>query len=685
MHLTCRWRDHSEERGGSVVMMFIDRLEGGARTLLPSAVLCDTWLADEQRFGDTLAGLESGRVLGRWPGELETDAAVRLAQAVGNKPTWSSYAQTPPVAQKLAERARQQPLDLEIGRHLQHLQHVCHRPRLHLRIEEERVPVARARRIPVRSVADLVSHPGDWEHRTLRSIQPSRVLAQQVEDEWNLYENRVAARLVDHLLAYVAKRLEELRKIKEILEVGRDHSDKLRETSFRRAERITVLWSSTLESKTEEELRLTIKRLEHAQRDLQALLDAPLYQQIPRQRTIGLSLKPTNILVNDPHYRKVAALWRAWAKFGHKHQETAQQRAERRQHEATSWDQFVFHLVVRGFTALGWSHTQSANGWELTKTGWCPVQVSTDKQSVIHIRGTKTLRLLPICADLAGADPQAIQSHITQLDKLDGEVIVVHVGHPASLIDTDRAFGWSFAERTVLFACSPWSIDSEERMSRVLHGWLSRAAVPIYPATTMLPSLPSWPERLGDWLHYKGTHLVVFKKPTDKDLSEACIWATNKIKALNTQADRAKSAKQAFEIAPLNALSTFQKFIAESAEQLIGLASCPVCEKRGRVEARPGKLADGSDATWWAQCDDCASQWGTRSCTKCSTRYRILVPKIGINDLAALTCDHNWPDKVFGRDLWTQPCKQHPSQYFRCPNCGGCGNGRCTHCTSIDA
>jgi hypothetical protein len=179
---------------------------------LAEARLCDAWLADGQRFGDELVGLEPERARA-----LARTSWRRMPSFVSRKPSATSRrgtrcATTPPVAQKLAERARPQPLDLEIARHLQHLQHVCHKPRLHLRVEEERLPVSRARRTPVRAVAELVSHPGDWEHRTLRSIQPSRVLARQIEDEWNLYENRVAVRLVDHLLAYLAKRLEELAK-----------------------------------------------------------------------------------------------------------------------------------------------------------------------------------------------------------------------------------------------------------------------------------------------------------------------------------------------------------------------------------------------------------------------------------------------------------------------------------------
>ncbi len=663
---------------------FTARIDGKGRAL-PNPALCDAWLADELRFGDELVGLEPDRVLGRWPGELETDAVVRLAQAVGDEPTWDAHAQTPPVAQKLAERARPLPLDLEIVRHLQHLQHVCHRPRLHLRVEEERLPVSRARRVPVRAVAELVSHPGDWEHRTLRSIQPSRVLARQIEDEWNLYENRVAVRLVDHLLAYLAKRLEELGKIKEILDASRDYSQEMQRTSYRRSNRIAELWSNTLESKTEEELTRTMKRLELAQRDLQTLLDAPLYQRVPRRQTVALSLKPTNILVNDPHYRKVAALWRSWVKFGHKRQETAQQRAARRQREAAAWDRFLLHLVVRGFAALGWSATPSREGWALVKAGWLPVRVATDATGVVRVECGRTLRLLPICADLAGADPDAVQAQVELFDRSNGEVAIAHVGSGVALADADRASGWSIGGRAVLFPCSPWGIDSEERMARLLHGWLCRAAAPAYPVATTLRALPEWPGK-RDWLRQERDHLVAFRAPTESEASAARAWAAGKARELDMLAQRAKAAKQAFAVAPREAVTAFQQFVDRAADALVGMDNCPVCGAKGIVEPRPGKAADGSDATWWAMCA-CRSEWGTRPCTWCGSRYRALVPHTGLDTTAAAgaTPPRDWPDKVFGRDLWAQSCSTGTVGQFRCPDCGACSGGGCGRCSSRSA
>ncbi|RDV36437.1 hypothetical protein DV096_18450 [Bradymonadaceae bacterium TMQ3] len=665
-------------------MTLTSRIDGKERAL-PDLALCDAWLSDQQRFGDKLVGLDDEHVLGCRPGALEMDAVVQLAHAVGDDLSWEAYTTTPAVAQKLGERARLLPLDNHIVRYLQHLQYVCHRPRLHLRVEEERQPVSRARRIPVRAVADLMSHPGDWEHRTFRSIQPSKVLARQIEDDWDLYENRVAVHLVDHLLRYVARRLEELRKIKEVLDESQDHSREIQRTSYRRAKRIAKIWSQALDANTEKELLHTMKRLEFIQRDLQTLRDAPLYKHVSRRQAVALSLKPTNILVNDPHYRKVALLWRSWAKDGHRRQETSQQRVKRRQREAQAWDQFIVHLALRGFANLGWSPmTTDDGGWELSKLGWSPVRVIADGLGVVHIiSNCNELRLLPLCSDLTGSEQEPLLNAVKSFDSIDAEVVVAHVGGAAILRDADRASGWSIRSRAVLFACSPWSIDSEERMARVLHGWLSRAATKGYPLSEAMPALPNGLEE-QDWFRRKGDTLVAVRAPNDAEVSRAKSWVDRKARELDAEAQRKKTAKQSIADAPRKAVAAFRHFIYRASDQLAGIECCPVCGETGDVKPRPGKLPDSSDATWWAICRACQSEWGTRPCTSCDTPYRALIPSINL-DVSALAeaaaaFGREWRDKVFGRDVWAQPCARRPQDNVRCPNCGHCTDTSCTHC-----
>lgn len=642
--------------------------------------ICDLWLNDGRRVGEGHPDQ-----LGGWPAELDTDSFVRLAEVVGEGPDWQTLTATPAVAQKLGERARPQPLDMHIVAHLHHLQHVCHRPRMHLRIEEDRVPVSRARRTPVRAVADLVSHPADWEHRTLRSIQPARVLARLIEDEWNLYENRVAARLVDHLLAYLAKRLEELLKIEEALQTSRDHGDQAK-TSFWRARRVMSLWAETLDSKTEEDLKRTIRQVEKVQRDLQSLLDSPLYRHIPRRASVAVSLRPTNILVNDPHYRKVAALWRAWAKYGHKRHETRKERLERRQREARAWDRFVHHLAARAFGALGWSTGATQEGVVLSKPGWRDVEVRQGGDGLVHCRsGGRELTLVPICASFGADEVDRVALTVARLPAQDSEIVLTYVGDPLPSSSTDTASGWSFGGRPVLFGCSPWGIDSEERAARLVASWTSRACALPYPVAAQAPALPSPPE--WDWLRCRDPHLVAVRRPRADEAEAVRSWLATKRQEQNQKAFFAKKAKLAYELAPAKALDALERLTQRAQLELEHLGGCPVCDGLGVVEPRPGRANDGSDAVWWATCSSCGSEWGLRPCVSCGERFLALkaVTGVGLKTAAAATSPSLWPDKVFGRDSWSQPCARGLEGEFRCPGCGTCSGGSCVRCTRSNA
>lgn len=640
--------------------------------------ICDLWLDDGRRIGEEFPG--EGEPLGRWPAELDTDSFVRLAEVVGDVPDWRTLVATPAVAQKLSERARPQPLDKHIIAYLHHLQHVCYRPRMHLRIEEDRVPVSRARRTPVRAVADLVSHPADWEHRTLRSIQPARVLARLIEDEWNLYENRVAARLVDHLLAYLAKRLEELLKIEETLQTSRDHGDEAK-TSFWRARRVMSLWAETLDSKTEEDLKRTIRQVERVQRDLQTLLDSPLYRHIPRRVSVPVSLRPTNILVNDPHYRKVAALWRAWAKYGHKRQETRKERLERRQQEARAWDRFVHHLAARAFGALGWSSRTTEGGVLLSKPGWLDVDVAQGDDGLVRCRGAgRELTLVPLCASFTEDEADALALAVSRLPATGAEVVLVYVGEPLPSRSCDTASGWSFGGRPVLFGSSPWGIDSEERAARLVASWVSRTCALPYPVAEVAPALPAPPA--WDWLRCRDSHLVALRSPRADEAAAVRSWLKQRRREQEKKALFAKKAKLAYELAPGKALDTLEQLVKRAEVELEHLSNCPVCGGRGMVEPRPGSSDDGAGDVWWAMCANCASEWGLRPCGSCGDRFQALQPITGVDlkRAAAVTSPHLWPDKVFGHDAWAQPCARGEAAQFRCPSCGECGKGGCERC-----
>ena len=94
-----------------------------------------------------------------------------------------------------------------------HLDAIATRPRLSMRYETEVLAVGRAHRLDSAFQRHLSAHSECWAARTLSGVVPKAVLARVSEDDANIYEHRVYARLLDHLDSYLHQRIAKLTNI----------------------------------------------------------------------------------------------------------------------------------------------------------------------------------------------------------------------------------------------------------------------------------------------------------------------------------------------------------------------------------------------------------------------------------------------------------------------------------------
>jgi hypothetical protein len=620
--------------------------------------------------------------LGGWPDPLDLLAIERVVAPLEATRAWNAWVGTLPLVPKLGDAARLQPLDRIILRHLAHLQHVCQKPRLHLRVEEERLPISRARRVPERATSVLVSHPEDWEHRTLRSVRPSRVLARQTEDEWDLYENRVAARLVDHLLRYAGRRVEELRRIQQMYEEGSDFAEDTR-GSLWRGGRLFELWGAYFtDNALARELEETLSRMTRMQRDLQALLDSPLYQEIPRRTFVALSLQTTNILVNDPHYRKIAELWREWARLGHVPQPGREDLRKARHAECASFDAFSRLVVIRALSGLGYTPARAPESAAKLRLegplGGVQLSVRKDGVMLLSTIGGQ-LQVTPILSGLAGDDLPGVWRELAR--EADHPTLILLLGRRDGLSLEDPVLDLAFAgwlePRVQLI--SPWSIDSVERIGRVLGSWISaNAGVEYPPAATVRPDpgvvLPAWLRREGDRV------LVVAPATADEVavFQSACDHHRGKLTAAKKLAEQKHERSDPGKLNSLPALRS----LAALAPSLEPMAACPVCHTDALSSFEP-RVAPGAPRTWWCRCPGCKSEWGTRACAVCKQPFPVLMPAMKERHPGGDEPAVDWVDRYYGRDLWAEPCwRPGPADRFRCGKCGVCPGGGCARCAS---
>lgn len=607
------------------------------------------------------------------PAAIETAAIAQVVRDFEEPAPWEAWVDAVPVVSDLDDRVDLHPLEKETLRLLPHLQHVCHRPRLHLRVEEERVAVARARRIPARAVASLVAHPGDWEHRTLRGIQPSRVLATQVEDEWNLYENRMAARLVDQLLAWTAERLDELRRIVAMVEEGRDFQQETHGSRFR-SKRLYTLWGRIFHNDAlSRQLKRTLQTLEALQRDLQALLGSALYTRIPRAAFVAPALLPTNILVNDPHYRKVAALWRAWVRHAHHPSPTREELRKQREDDRRRFETLALLLLVQALSQLGYRpdgsvdlYTDSAADLRGPLGG--ATLRTTEGEFSLAISG-RVLHIVPV---LAQPDREDAGARWTQLSAQAGrpeDTAMLLLGRPEDVAQTSPSLSLAFGgwKRPRVLLVSAWSLDCVERLARVLRQWEAQARFTNYPARQRVTpdpgvDLPPWLERVGS--------LVAVVRPAGEAERSAfghqCDARRAKLEREQVEAQR---AKRAFDPGRMTAIETLRGLAAES-DGLERWADCPVCPAGpGRFEHRPaGERWTGW--AWWCRCSTCSSEWGLRVCGSCGHAFPVLSPDVPWPDPGEGAPWSIALDRAFGCDLWADPSTEKSgSREFRCPSC----------------
>lgn len=226
-----------------------------------------------------------------------------------------------------------------------HIEEIFRQPHYMLDREIEKVNVSRAKRIPAKSYQYLASHTEDWIHKSIVSFKPSRILNEELEINFDIYENQISITLVERCLVYLNSRLKEIQDIKSFLIeyeklLGNRKDDR---GWYKKIERnlrlIGVVYEDenynsksndgSILSKTEEVLNQLNKRL-------LLLRSSELFDVVNKRVGKTISLRNTNVLVNHKHYRYVKTLWVELEKV----------KPEKSDNEKVEFEQSVYNGVV---------------------------------------------------------------------------------------------------------------------------------------------------------------------------------------------------------------------------------------------------------------------------------------------------------------------------------------------------
>ena len=661
------------------------------------------------------------------PDDTTTGSVHEIVDGLGSpsawRHDWRRLRAVSPVAPGISARAQVTLFERRIAQWLRHLGAVCQRPRSQLTVEPERVHVSRAKRIAPGAAEFLAAHTEDWHHRTLRGVEPRQVLAITIEDDLNIYENAVAARLVDHLLDHVNRRISEVSRVRWLLEEAHSYSTQAGGTHWRQ-ERIYKLWGEAYiggDEAIRAQANRTLTMLEEMRRTLTRLLDSRLYRAVPRQRLVRATLRMTNILVNDQHYKWVARLWLARQALIAGAPTEEHEVAARHRETVDGWTRFVAVLVVRALADLGFKPPDSASHLRL---GGAPFRVTSGHIAItLDWRADGTLelsspgevisrtpvRIVPLAAALSGgAEPKDLAAFLGALGVLEQRfdsprdasndrgaarkgreameprqrghnrprrLVNTLVVYPSVLHERERygtELQWALQTlqndglsgprgNTGLVPVSPLAIDSVERLARALRWWLASTWVDAYPGRLRLS--PDAVNALRNETFVRvpadapGTLLLTRRLGQDE---------VERIEGILRSLRMTPGPRGRVNPPQASALDEFRTQWVEIQRRLEQLFRCLVCG----TEATRRDITVREDEQMACGCSSCSAIWGIRACDECGERYPYLIPKAeALTDAVHLP---GWVDQAYGRDVLAVPCGCEEPEAFLCPACGAC-------------
>lgn len=248
-----------------------------------------------------------------------------------------------------------------------HLHEIAHHPRLDIRYVEETTDVARAKRLAKGALVHLASHSECWQRQTLSGVVPKKVKARFSEDDYQIYENRVFARLIDNIYRHLSSRIRTLDQLHQSLDDALGFEDKSDAIDYRVRQKICALWGQTFDAEATlhalDLLDNTRSSLKAMLKSITSLRQSGLYLMIPRYAQVGTALHRTNILNHDVHYRHLAILWDELNRLQQSSQLTPAQRFSEEQLLASHYSHYaglVLQHALAGNTQIQLKSTETS-------------------------------------------------------------------------------------------------------------------------------------------------------------------------------------------------------------------------------------------------------------------------------------------------------------------------------------
>jgi hypothetical protein len=658
---------------------------------------------------------------GRCRIEISTDDVVRRALPLDTRPAarvrdsirniakeaattafevdaWMWWLATPPLASDVLKDHGLARREAILIRDITVVESVCHRPRKYLRRVTERSLLGRARRLASGADQFLAAHPEDWQRRRLGGVLPKRVLASFIEEEYNTYENRVTARLIDDVERTLSERiaalivaLKTLRELK-LEQAGANH---------RKWGRLGALLGNAFDAhRGYAVVERARDSLVAVRARLRGLRDSVLYRQVPRRSNIAGALRVTNVLAADQHYSRVAKLWRLFHTESVERIPTADAIYRDRQSEIDEYEQFCALTLCWSLWQLGFRATDGRvprRGESLELRGErTPLHLTlrwTGEGFVLEGFGSgMALQFLPLPHAFATEDGEARRVRLAEMraaaSRRSGDSPKLIVLYPGTLAERRALDATDARELTrhrldaapgegrdlTFIGVAPLEVDAVERLARTIRWAIACGQWAAFPpklqcrwgAEAAVSAAPSA-------LAQVSKDEVLLLRPPSSGEYDRLIELSGRGPYVHGSEGRARGR-------PEPAPPSINRTQLDRAIQTLGkLAECPVCPERAKF----ADIEATAEGFFRAECNDCGTVWGVRICRYCTGHYPMILP--GGIDAGRTEQSPDWVDVQFGQDVLASPCwSRRDAAELICPHCGRCPNAEKREFQSCD-
>ena len=566
----------------------------------------------------------------------------------------------------ITDLLNQDPIETSLKVNVARLRGVFHSPFSELDYVAERVPAPRAKRISRRAVQVLSAHSEDWLKASGSGVTPRRIEALERDEILDIYENRVAARLIDDVRRHLKRLLEEDQNLQTLLQEIQG--------PFRKTMRLASVWGRQTPSEKLREAQLSRHdRIKGLLGLVEEFRDSRLYAGVPRRARVSQPIRVTNLLDQDLNYRGVRRLWVEWWDSRNSRGGPEEFRTNLLNETKAFYD-LTWLIVCRAISNVdGFElHGPSLESAISFRSNWGSFRLQKrntfDEGSwelVAESGGDKdSILVIALACQLLQGTSTDVRSRlnriVNQIDRNKFKQILIcfpgtisdadsysEIEELASLLNPISSRLVDNSRNIWLVPISPLDIESTERVERVVRWTLLGGSLLQYPVKIQTSkAVCDFVEGMAfASISRNGSALVVSQAMSQKELTRFDSEVNQRVRMLQGQ-QRSVGAAEA------KALGVLSSELKSALDRIRLWSVCPICSAGGSLSAR-------SSDTFESTCNICECRWGLRHDARSNDR----VPFIWLGDGLAEIPRGSDLSRWLGRDVLAEPCRHAEAEY----------------------